>query len=239
MWQDVSVSEDQNDEQAPAAGGQPGPPFPGVMQVETLKALAAPSRLRILYALLPTGRVMSVKEMAEELGEPQTRLYRHVKVLESAGLIEVAATRIVSGIVEQRYRVAHGDLRLDPAVVRSAPQAMRAALVTMMTLYAEQFLAAYGDAPGQDEQIPDGEAYRKPRMSLAEVRVAKDKAAEIRTKLEEIMHELSADKEDPDGVPVSVLIGFFSSARTGWGLPLPDRSTSPDNDEGLEREQPG
>ena len=213
LWQDVSVSEEQNAEAAPEAGRPSGPPVPDVLQVETLKALAAPSRLRILYALMPTGRVMSVKELAEELGEPQTRLYRHVKVLESAGLIEVAATRIVSGIVEQRYRAAHRDLELDPAAVRSAPQAVHAALVTTTTLYAEQFLAAYQDAPAQDEQIPDSEAYRKPRLAIADVRIAKDKAAAVRAKIDEIMQELSAEKEDPDGVPVSVLIGFFVSPK--------------------------
>jgi DNA-binding transcriptional ArsR family regulator len=38
---------------------------------------------------------MSVKELAQHLGEPQTKLYRHVKQLEAAGLIEVAATRMV------------------------------------------------------------------------------------------------------------------------------------------------
>ena len=77
--------------------------------VEGLRALADPVRLAILSALDTRARdgelpVMSVKELAQHLGEPQTKLYRHVKQLEAAGLIEVAATRMVSGILEQRYR---------------------------------------------------------------------------------------------------------------------------------------
>jgi DNA-binding transcriptional ArsR family regulator len=213
MWQDESVSESQNVETESGATDRPGPRVPSLVQVETLKALAAPTRLRILYSLMPAGRVMSVKELAEELGEPQTRLYRHVKVLESAGLIEVAATRIVSGIVEQRYRSAHGDLRLSHEAVRSAPEAALAAIVTITTLYAEEFLAAYKDAPTPDEQIPESEAYRRPAMSVAEVRIPRDKAASIRARLQAITEELSMDAEDPDGVPVSVLIGFFSPAK--------------------------
>ena len=51
-----------------------------VADVETLKALADPLRLAILAALMqgPAAqpRVMSVKELATELGEPQTKLYR-------------------------------------------------------------------------------------------------------------------------------------------------------------------
>jgi DNA-binding transcriptional ArsR family regulator len=181
-----------------------------VIQAETLKAISAPTRIRILYALMTPGRVMSVKELAEELGEPQTRLYRHVKVLESAGMIEVAATRIVSGIVEQRYRYAHGDLLLDPGVARSDPQAVQAALVTITTLFIDQFLAAYQTAPDRDEEIPSSEAYRKPTMIATEVRVARDTAASFRTRLGELVEELNAEPDDQDGVPVSVLIGFFS-----------------------------
>src|SRR5215469_15004114 len=82
---------------------------PDVSNVDVLKALADPLRLRLLYALtrraggaaLPT---MSVKELAAELGEPQTKLYRHVKHLESAGLIRSVSSRLVSGIVEHRYQ---------------------------------------------------------------------------------------------------------------------------------------
>ena len=99
---------------------------PGVREidsVEGLRALADPVRLAILAALdtrVPDGAlpVMSVKELAQHLGEPQTKLYRHVKQLEAAGLIEVAATRMVSGIQEQRYRARQRDLRLSAALFR-------------------------------------------------------------------------------------------------------------------------
>ena len=79
--------------------------------VEGLRALADPVRLAILAALDAQGPdaalpVLSVKELARRLDEPQTKLYRHVKQLEAAGLIHVAATRMVSGILEQRYQAS-------------------------------------------------------------------------------------------------------------------------------------
>src|SRR5580693_6695424 len=66
-----------------------------VDSVAALKAMADPTRLAILAALMRTRDlpVMSVKELAAELGEPQTKLYRHVRQLEAAGLIRVASTR--------------------------------------------------------------------------------------------------------------------------------------------------
>jgi DNA-binding transcriptional ArsR family regulator len=214
MWQDVNVSDEQKPE--PGAGGASSPsrpPLPDAAQVEILKALAAPTRLRIMYALEvgdTKPRVMSVKELAEELGEPQTRLYRHVKVLESAGLIEVAATRMVSGILEQRYRPTGRDLLLSAGLARVAPEAAEAATNTMVHMFTQQFFAAYreGQVP-EGEDIPKGEAYRRPKLMISAGRISPARATSIRNRLEKIIDELG-QSEDPDGVPVNILIGFYS-----------------------------
>src|SRR5919197_498369 len=72
--------------------------------VERLKAMADPLRIRFVTELLEGPR--TVKEVAEALGVPPTRLYYHVKILERHGLIEVANRRMVSGIEERSYRTA-------------------------------------------------------------------------------------------------------------------------------------
>jgi DNA-binding transcriptional ArsR family regulator len=214
MWQDVNVSDDQNVGPSARRAGSPGgqPPIPEAAQVEILKALAAPTRLRIMYALevgRREARVMSVKELAEELGEPQTRLYRHVKVLESAGLIEVAATRMVSGILEQRYRAIHRDLQLGP-IAQVAPEAAEAAVNTMVQMFSQQFFDAYreGRLPN-DEEFPEDEAYRRPKMVISSGRIAPARANSIRSQLEKIVDELS-EADDPNGVPVNAMIAFYS-----------------------------
>lgn len=213
MWQDVNVSDDQNVEpgvtRASSTGSQP--PVPDAAQVEILKALAAPSRLRIMYALevgRREPRVMSVKELAEELGEPQTRLYRHVKVLESAGLIEVAATRMVSGIMEQRYRAVRRDLQLGP-IAQAAPEAAEAAVNTMLQMFSQQFFADYRDGRIPDRDFPEDEAYRRPKMVISSGLIAPARANSIRNELERIVDELG-NADDPNGVPVNIVIGFYS-----------------------------
>jgi DNA-binding transcriptional ArsR family regulator len=215
MWQDVNVSDDQKTELGASSAGWPSsqPPMPEAAQVEILKALAAPTRLRIMYALEVGGnaaRVMSVKELAEELGEPQTRLYRHIKVLESAGLIQVAATRMVSGILEQRYRAVHRDLQLGP-VAKVAPEAAEAAVNTMVQMFSQQFFDAYrqGRLPEEDEDFPADEAYRRPKMVISSGRIAPARANSIRNELERIVNELGA-ADDPNGVPVNTMIAFYS-----------------------------
>jgi DNA-binding transcriptional ArsR family regulator len=213
MWQDVNVSDDQHSEPAAGRASSPAgqPPIPDAAQVEMLKALAAPTRLRIMYVLEVGGkepRVMSVKELAEELGEPQTRLYRHVKVLESVGLIEVAATRMVSGILEQRYQAVHRDLQLGP-IAQAAPEAAEAAVNTMLQMFSQQFFADYRNGRIPDGDLPADEAYRQPKMVISSGRTTPAHANSIRRELERISDEIG-QADDPDGVPVNIVIGFYS-----------------------------
>jgi DNA-binding transcriptional ArsR family regulator len=84
---------------------------------EAIKAMADPLRLRLLQLLMRTWeRSWSVKEIAAELHQPVTKLYHHVKLLEGAGLITDVDTRLVSGIVEHRYRTSQRSLNFDESL---------------------------------------------------------------------------------------------------------------------------
>src|SRR5436190_15869195 len=91
---------------------------PALNTVERLKAVADPIRIRLILELLDGKR--TVKELAEALGVPPTRLYYHVKILERHGLIEVANRRMVSGIEERTYRAASKDWTVTPDITISA-----------------------------------------------------------------------------------------------------------------------
>ncbi len=71
--------------------------------LETLKVLADPLRLRIIEAI--GDKPHTVKQAAKMLGLPPNKLYYHVNMLEEHGLIRVVDTRIVSGIIEKIYLV--------------------------------------------------------------------------------------------------------------------------------------
>ena len=91
-----------------------------VEDLEMLRMLADPLRLAILGALPASADEppKTVKEVAEELDEGQTKLYRHVKQLEDSGLIHVAETRVVSGIIEKRYRSSQRRLTVESDLLR-------------------------------------------------------------------------------------------------------------------------
>jgi predicted ArsR family transcriptional regulator len=156
--------------------------------------------------------VMSVKELAAELGEPQTKLYRHVRQLEAAGLIKVASTRMVSGILEQRYQACQQDLMLGRGFLREHVDEAEVATQVVLDRYRDGFFTAFRADRRSGDDVPADEAYRKPVLFMSDLRVTPAKAAELRSKLEEIMDSLKDEKgEDPDGIPVNLLIGCYVS----------------------------
>jgi DNA-binding transcriptional ArsR family regulator len=208
MWQDGWVGEQS------AAAGQPDSPR-GVRVVEdidALKAMADPTRLAIMSALMRSRDlpVMSVKELAAALGEPQTKLYRHVRQLEAAGLIRVAATRVVSGIIEQRYQACQWDVRLGPGMLRAHPDEADTAFRAVLDRFRDGFMTASARGRLAADVAPGAEPRRKPLVFTAELTVAPAVADELQRRLAELQQWLHQVTEDPAGVPVSMLVGFYT-----------------------------
>jgi DNA-binding transcriptional ArsR family regulator len=199
---------------------------PIVSNVDMLKALADPLRLRLLHALTRRAGgaalpAMSVKELAADLGEPQTKLYRHVKHLESAGLIRAVTSRLVSGIVEHRYQASRADVIIgddltDQEKVSPEAEAMAAAALEM---YRGQFFAARR-ASQSDETAADAEPHQKPLLGIGDGRVSVAKAAAMREQLVRILDDVGGAQgswaKAPDGgaagqetVQVNLLVGYF------------------------------
>jgi DNA-binding transcriptional ArsR family regulator len=83
--------------------------------LETLKVVADPLRLKILELL--RGAPHTVKQLGAALRTPLKKLYYHVNLLEEHGLIRVASTRVVSGIIEKQYQVTAYRLSVDRALL--------------------------------------------------------------------------------------------------------------------------
>jgi DNA-binding transcriptional ArsR family regulator len=190
-----------------------------ISNIDVLKALADPLRLNLLYALTnqagPELPIRSVKELAAELGEPQTKLYRHIKHLESAGLIRAVASRVVSGILEQRYQATQaefmvGDGFSDQEKASPESEAMAAAA---MEFFRRQFFAARRARP----TVPGLEPHQKPLLGSADGRIPVAKAAAIRAQLRQIIDDVAAagassaePAEDEETVLVHLLVGYFT-----------------------------
>lgn len=207
QWQDGIVTEQDSTATADQAAEQAP-----ISTVEQLKALADPTRLAILDALMAARPgplpVMSVKELAAALGEPQTKLYRHMKVLESAGLIRVAATRMVSGIAEQRYQACHRDLDFAAGLLRQHVDEAEAFMRAGFDWFRNGFLAARrAEAPRDDA---DASSPGRTMLMAGSGRRTPAEVAAVRASLSEALaHFKGDDSDDPDAVSMNVIVGYF------------------------------
>jgi len=187
-----------------------------VSDVATIKALSDPLRLAILRVLMEGSaartKILSVKELADELGEPQTKLYRHIKQLHAQHLIEVAETRVVSGITEYRYRAGQLSLDIDPTIFGGshldADEAAEA-FAAVIDRYRDDFLASIRAGLVQFAADPP---YRKELSAMVAATMTPAKATEFRERLAALVDEISLTSLEPaaDGVPIRLLAVFYS-----------------------------
>jgi DNA-binding transcriptional ArsR family regulator len=208
VWQDIFVT----DSSEPQAAQPAEPPASGA---DLLKALADPLRMRMMYALTRNTAagppVMSVKELAAELDEPKTKLYRHIKHLAAVGLIAAVDSRVVSGLVEQRYQVVRGTLVTDDELTaseRTSPEA-EGMVAAALEMFRREYFGALRSALA-DQHMRDSDN-RRPLLALTDGQLPAARAAAIRDQLRELVDEVSEapDPEADDLVPVNLLIGFF------------------------------
>lgn len=159
---------------------------------DALKAIADPLRVRVLQLLMVApDRTWSVKEIAAELTQPVTKLYHHIKLLEAADLITDAETRVVSGIVEHRYRANQRSMRyesngwdstedLDLGIQQLSAQldAVRDDLLDYL----------YGEHADVDQL----------NLSRSTVRLTPEEVDTLNKRIEAIFDELVAKRDDPD-----------------------------------------
>lgn len=172
-----------------------------VADAAALKALADPLRLHMLEVLAKDpSRTWTVKELAAQMRQPVTRLYHHMKLLEAADLVIDAETRIVSGIVEHRYRCAQRSIKLDEGMFGGA-ETRDASIATASGVVeqAREDLEAYLERADADAE--------KVTLGRALARLTEDERLEVMGRLDRIIDDISARREDIDraGLPRSAI----------------------------------
>ena len=170
-----------------------------IADAETLRALSHPLRLQVLQAA--SEGEWTVKKLAAALGVRPTRLYRHVAMLESHGLLKVSGTRTVSGILEKRYVVAFGQIEVDWSVFGpgggpgTGPAALAELVRTAFAATAEDI--GRSAAAGRIHHGPEDPPHERLRLSHGQVRLGPGQAAEFTRKLDELLAGLKACPADP------------------------------------------
>ena len=164
-----------------------------ITDLETLKVAADPLRTQILEALIL--QAMTVKQVAEKLGLAPSKLYYHFNLLEKHNLIQVASTRVVSGIIEKQYRAAAVDYEVDRSLLSFTTDAGKETINTLLsnTLDATRedmqrsLQARYFELDRGAEERP-----RRVVLGRQISRVSEARAGEFLKRLEAVLKEFGA-----------------------------------------------
>ena len=174
---------------------QQPPDEPAILNtVERLKALADPIRIRFMLELTEGPR--TVKEVAEALGVPPTRLYYHLRILEQNGLLEVANRRIVSGIEERSYRITGDPHNMNVAPTLTASQLYESgALRALFDVVRSEIEVAVETEP--DLSMEDPLTSPILAMAITEFVLSREELAELVEAFGEFLGQYADRPRDP------------------------------------------
>ena len=186
---------------------------------ETLKALSDPLRLRVLETMVTRlDPPWSAKELATRLEVPQTRLYHHIDLLVERDLLRVAEQRVVSGIIETRYRVAAMSFRLDQRLLSGDSQLNDAGREVLHTVFdsardevaraLHRRLSSAGNRPGSASGNPDPDPSR-PILAKGLALLTPERANEFRERMAALIKDFESDEGAATAEPWGLLVAFY------------------------------
>ena len=190
----------------------PEPPVEMVItDVEQLKAISDPLRLQLLERISgDPARGWTARELAEDLGTKQTKLYHHLGLLEERGFIRVAATRVVSGIQEKRYQATAQSFRVDRSLLTgtAADNAVSGALDAIFDKARSEILA--GLRSGAINLDPDDPKRHRMGLWASHARLSPANVKRVMRLIEKLAE--AGENDDPDGTEYGLLVGFYPRA---------------------------
>ncbi len=179
-----------------------------ITDLQQIKALADPLRQKILGAFVHEPR--TTKQVAALLGQPPTKLYHHVDLLERAGLITLVATRPKRGTTEKYYQtVAHRFTVAEDSLGGEAGAVLQDAL-------AEAFASAQAEVrraldPGN---LAAGGDQPRAIVALGMLRIAPEDLPQLQQRIMDITRELTSGSADSPRESYRYLVAVYPAPET-------------------------
>ncbi len=175
----------------------------------TLELLNSPIRLRILHNFREPA---SVREVAEALDVPVTRLYYHVNLLEEIGAIEVVERRKAGAMIQRIYRTAAKSFKAAPNILDNIDDKQKFAEVGAATVVDGARMDAEATILGQLTMLDAGEEVEVlGSMGRTVVQLTADQVRAFTKRLEALVTEIN-EADDPDGEAFGLTWVFFPQA---------------------------
>ncbi len=178
--------------------GEQKPPAIYIRDLETLKVISDPLRLRIFQTICEAsrnGEPCSVKQVSDALDIPPARLYYHIRLLEMHTILQVAETRLVSGILEKLYQPTAHRIYVSEQLLNAGAEAFYPVLSGVVKEVTED-LQMIMNTP-QDQALSKGKDH--PLLFSLE-RIQLTRVDEFEKKLMGLLEEMKAEPGD-EGAP--------------------------------------
>jgi DNA-binding transcriptional ArsR family regulator len=174
-----------------------------ISDLTQIKALADPLRQRLLAAFVDEPR--TTKQVAVELGQPPTRLYHHVDLLERAGLLELVETRPKRGTTEKYFRAIANRFAIAGGSLGGEAGA------SLNDTLAEAFSSAeVGIRTAQASDRADEQAARA-IVGFGALLIGPEDLPKIRERILSTLHEICSDAPESSRQSYRYLVALYPS----------------------------
>jgi DNA-binding transcriptional ArsR family regulator len=181
-----------------------------INDLETLKLIAEPTRAAILELL---AEPLSATELADALDVPRTRLYHHLGLLESKGLIEQVDERRAGALTERVYALTARTFRPSKRLLRSGDVEDRVEAITTLLFDTTKSDFQRAVAAGDIDLDGDGDV---PQLAMGRsiAFLAPEQVAKFTEELAGLVERYdAAHKADGDARPFALVWALYPSSR--------------------------
>lgn len=173
-----------------------------IKNLEQIRLLSDPLKLQLIQAFAEDAK--TTKQVAAELGESVTKLYRHVDALFDAELIEISGEKQKRGTVERTFRAVAHRFEADHALFSDPgdEESANAARDVLRSVESE-ILAALAEDGAHDTQEA---IFIRLRCKASPERIAELRNA-LKTWLESVQSDKDGDAENAE--EIGALVAFY------------------------------
>lgn len=203
----------------------PRAPFFEIESLETLKVISDPLRIELMDQIghaNDRGELLTVKQLAGLLSSPLHKLYYHMNLLETHGLVQVAETQIVSGIIEKHYALTAHQVRVAKDLFNSgggSPEKTASAVALFDAATdstRNDFIALMESTKAEREHLATFSG-RGAHFTRERVRMTAAQAREFQARLFALTEEfslLAAETDGADTAAYNLMTVFIPSLRS-------------------------
>jgi DNA-binding transcriptional ArsR family regulator len=177
-----------------------------IEDMETFEVIADPTRMALLEEL---GSPRTVKELADAMEVPRTRLYHHIGLLVDSGVVRVVESRGKRALTERVYQATAKSYQPSEALLESADPRRQAEIVldTLFATTRADFVRA----------VDGGMPLAGPSTMVARWRMplTPDRLEKMLGELSEILTRYAGMDEEDGATPVSALTVVYRSSGAG------------------------